>query len=116
MVSTSIVFPDAIPTLRSPRLVLTSITEEDADHYFSFCSNPEVMRPWGTKLHQNLQETKNMIHFLNQEFEKKQMIRWGIREKDGGPLLGDIGFWRFVNPRLRAEIGAKLDPKFWTKG
>lgn len=121
MIATSPIFTANIPILFSERLILSPIREDDADDYFALCSNPDVMRPWGTKQHQNLNETKNLILFLEHEFKKKQMIRWGIREQSAGhasanPLIGDLGFWRFVNPRLRAEIGAKLSPQYWNKG
>lgn len=115
MITPSIKFPSTIPILHSKRLTLSPIEEEDAKYYFSFCSNPEVMRPWGMKVHQSLQETKELILFLDEEFKKKQMIRWGIRELGSLVLIGDIGFWRFVNPRSRAEIGAKLAPQYWNK-
>jgi RimJ/RimL family protein N-acetyltransferase len=97
--TTSVVFPETIPTLHSKRLVLNSIGESDEQAYFELCSNLDVMRPWGTKPHQTQKETSDLIALLNDQFKKQQMIRWAIRETENGPLLGDVGFWRFVTPR-----------------
>ncbi|MGE0526338.1 MAG: GNAT family N-acetyltransferase, partial [Bdellovibrionales bacterium] len=111
-----ITFPQVIPTLNSERLVLKPITDADADAYFSICSNPVVMRPWGTKCHESMDETRDLIQYLEQEFKHHRMIRWGVFEGGGSTLIGDVGFWRFVFPRARAEIGAKLDPHVWNRG
>lgn len=114
--TTRIIFPTTIPTLESSRLILSEITENDAEEYYLLCSDPLTMRLWGTSTHTTPTETKELISYLHQKFLEHQMIRWGIRIKGNNHLIGDIGFWRFIFPRDRAEIGAKLHHSYWNQG
>lgn len=113
---TRITFPTILPTLESPRLFLSQITKNDLEEYYFLCSDETTMRLWGTKTHSNPSETEELISYLQQQFFKQQLIRWGIRLKTDHRLVGDIGFWRFIYPRDRAEIGTKIHHTLWNKG
>ena len=111
-----ILFPEKVPTLESKDLIFSVIENSDLERYFKLCSNDKVMRPWGTKGHETKNETRALIDFLRKAFSTQEMIRWGIREKSTDLFIGDIGYWRFIKPRDRAEIGAKIFPEYWNRG
>ena len=111
------VHPTQVPTLLTKRLELSAIVPADAENYFALCSNADVMRTFGLKPHGSIEETRGLISFLEKELVEKRMIRWAVRERGGnGALIGDVGYWRYVPSRRRAEIGAKLAAEFWNKG
>jgi ribosomal-protein-alanine N-acetyltransferase len=108
-------FPDSIPALETKDLDLRPITMEMAQDYFKICSDPLVMRMWGTPCHEDIMMTQDLIEQLDKGFNTHQLIRWGIFEKEKNVLIGDVGYWRFLKFRLSAESGAKLHPDYWGK-
>lgn len=74
------------------------------------------MKSFGVRAHRSLGETLEVLHQLELGFQKKESIRWGILEARSGQLIGDVGFWRFVRVRYRAEVGAKLLKSHWNRG
>ncbi|MCX6125151.1 MAG: GNAT family N-acetyltransferase [Proteobacteria bacterium] len=109
-------WPARIPTLETARLRLRPISRRDTDEYFAINSNKMAMEMYGVLQHRRRAESEQLIGLLQRQFKKKLFLRWGITEKGNGRLIGDIGFWRFVDVRARAEIGAKLLPDFWNNG
>lgn len=114
--SKQIKWPNRIPILETKRLTLRALSMKDAEAYFHLNSNQKVMEMYGVHRHKTLNETKKLLTWLQLQFKKKTFLRWGIIQKHDGKLIGDIGFWRFVEIRARAEIGAKLLPDFWGEG
>lgn len=110
----SIYLPEKIPTLKTERLILRQLNEGDVRDYFEFCSDPDVMHTWGTKTHSSIEETQALIDLHIQNLQERKAIRWGIEMN--GKIVGDIGFWRVVPERYRAEVGAKLGKPLWSNG
>ena len=108
-------FP-AIATLETKDLILRAICPDDAEAYFALCSDLEVMKTWGTEPHQSIEDTRKLIAFLEEAHASEVMIRWAITVKGSDRLVGDVGFWRFVKERSRAEVGAKLAKVYWSGG
>jgi ribosomal-protein-alanine N-acetyltransferase len=117
MSDTAMEHPRTVPTLMTERLELSAIQSEDAESYFALCSDADVMRTFGLLPHASIENTHSLISYLERELEAQRMIRWAVRERGGnGELIGDVGFWRYVPERRRAEIGSKLAARFWNKG
>ena len=110
------IFPLKVPTLLTERLTLRAMGIKDAKEYFELYSDEKVMRGYGIVPHKTLSETQNLIQYLHGSFLKKEQIRWGIWTIKDSAFLGDVGFWRFVPFRFRAEAGAKLFPQHWKRG
>lgn len=110
-------FPRTIPELITERLLLKPIQSCDLDDYHALCRDERVMALYGVLPHQSHQETTQLIRHLEQQFHQKKSIRWGVfLQSKPQQLIGDVGFWRFVPERLRAEVGAKLKCDFWGQG
>lgn len=110
-----IFFPE-ITTIETQHLHLRKIESGDLESYFALCADEVVMRTWGTPVHRDRIDTLRLIEFLEDSHRRESMIRWAITEKGNPTLIGDVGFWRFVKERARAEIGAKLRRDFWSRG
>ncbi|AOY76741.1 GNAT family N-acetyltransferase [Clostridium formicaceticum] len=105
------------PILRTERLILRKLTEEDASSLFKYWSDNEVTRYMNINTFTNTCEARNMINLLNILFEKKQAIRWGIYSKTLECLIGTCGY----NSGLKqeeyiGEIGYELGSHYWGKG
>jgi [ribosomal protein S5]-alanine N-acetyltransferase len=109
-------WPRSIPRLTTERLVLRALTPEDCEDYFKLNADPRVMETYGISVHKKKAQTLNLIRFLHEQFKARMFLRWGIFVKETGQLIGDIGYWRFVDLRARGEIGSKLSPNFWGQG
>ena len=109
-------FPKAIPVLETKQLRLREITESDLDAYYALYSDERVLRMWGTLRHQSAEDTRKLITYLRAQFESSTGIRWGLELKSNGEFVGDVGFWRIVPERQRAEAGAKLAADHWSGG
>lgn len=106
--------PDRVIETRNLRL--RPILASDLDAYYALCSDALVMRTWGTPVHASPEETRRLIAFLDDAFRSGTMVRWAITEKGSDTLIGDVGYWRFVKERYRAECGAKLARAYWSHG
>lgn len=112
----TLIWPQNIPSLETDDLILRPIEAADTESYFRLCGDPEVMRGWGTAAHADPGQTEKLIAYLHDGFAKKESIRWGVVLKEQpGEIVGDVGFWRFVPARCRAEVGAKLARHLWRK-
>jgi ribosomal-protein-alanine N-acetyltransferase len=109
-------WPHSIPRLTSQRLVLRALTVDDCEDYFLLNSDVKVMETYGVSAHKKKAETLNLIRFLQKQFRARAFLRWGIFQAHTGKLIGDIGFWRFVELRARGEIGIKLASEVWGQG
>ncbi len=108
-------FP-SIQRLETPDLVLREIVHADTDAYFALSSDQKVMKTWGMPVHQDRGETEKLIEYLKVAHKEEKMIRWAITKKGEDRLIGDVGYWRFVKERSRAEAGAKLAKEYWSGG
>lgn len=109
-------FPKAIPVLETKQLRLREITERDLEAYYALYTDERVLRMWGTMRHQSPEDTRKLIAYLGNQFETGTGIRWGLELKSDGKFVGDVGFWRIVPERKRAEAGAKLSADHWSGG
>lgn len=106
-----------IPTLETPQLIIRKFNDTtDIEELFSLCSIVEVMRTWGTPPHQSRNDTLALVHFLRDAANSGKMLRWAMVDKQSSKLIGDVGFWRFVPERKRAEVGVKIFPQNSSKG
>jgi [ribosomal protein S5]-alanine N-acetyltransferase len=107
---------NAFPRLETRDLVLRQITASDTAAYFALYSDLEVMRTFGIRPHPTIVHTRQLIQYLEDSFINRTRVTWGIATKNEDLLIGDVGFWRFVKERFRAEVGAKLARKYWKGG
>lgn len=96
-------------TLRTPRLVLSPPTLDDADRVFEYCQDPlfetYFTTPW--PYHRSDAE-----HFLGgivpNGWRLGREFIWALREREHGPLLGVVGLHR-----RRAAEPESLDVGYW---
>lgn len=109
-------FPKEFPGLETPQLRLRQFSLEDANDYYALYTDERVLKTWGTQPHRSIEETRALISHLHTQFLNSTAIRWAIEIKTTGKFAGDVGFWRVVPERSRAEAGAKLGAEYWSAG
>lgn len=103
-------FDYKIFSLRKPKI-------EDAGGFIDICSDKEVMRYYGCEgaFIYTFEDAKKQIDWCNEQFEKNAG-KWVIVEKENDKYIGDIGFFNFIEPHRRVELGYRLKKEYWGKG
>ena len=103
------------PILKTQRLILRQIIQEDLENIYKGLSNPQVIKQYGVS-YDSLEATQEqMLWFKNQE-ETQSGIWWAICDLKDQTFYGACGFNDKNAPQQKAEIGFWLLPQFWGKG
>lgn len=103
--------------LETERLLLRKVRKEDADEaYNNWCSNPKVSfyLPWS--VHKNVEETKELYAFWEEEYKKNDTFRWIVELKESHELIGTIDVVSFQIDNEVCEVGYCYGEPFWKKG
>lgn len=107
---------DIFPVLETERLVLRAFQEHDAEDMFRIYSDKEAMRFWGSPPMTAIDEARQKIDRILDDFRAHQGIRWAFSLKGQQRMIGSGGFWRLMKQHKRAEIGYELAPEYWGQG
>lgn len=104
------------PVLKTERLVLQALTDQDADTLFRYRSDPEIFQ-YQTWKPETLGEAKDFIKAYTKGFNiKGTWFQLGIYEKEQMVLLGDIGVHFLESDDAQVEIGFTLAKPHQRKG
>jgi ribosomal-protein-alanine N-acetyltransferase len=116
MMSTKTVIEE-FPQLETERLVLRELTLEDTQTLLKFWADDEVTKYMNIESFQNPKQAEDMIRLLNELFQKKEAIRWGIVKKEDNSLIGTCGYNSWIQEQaLRGELGYELGRAYWRQG
>ena len=104
------------PVLTTDRFVLRQTVPTDAEAFFAYLSDTEVMRYYGGEPHQSVEETRAFLQRLQGNFGQRKGIRWAITFKDEDRLIGTCGLYHFDPDFHHGEIGYDLHRDFWGQG
>jgi ribosomal-protein-alanine N-acetyltransferase len=105
------------PILYTERLVLKSITKNDANDIFRMRSDKKIMQFISRPMAASVNDALEYINKIQESLINKYGITWAISLRDNNSsIIGTIGFWRIVNEHYRAEIGYMLSKDFHGRG
>ena len=104
------------PSLETERLLLTELQPDDEKSIFTLFSNPAVVEYYDLEAFCEQHQATNLISLFKTRYEEKQGIRWAIRLKTTGQLIGTCGFNSWSSKMRNAVIGYDLLPEFWRQG
>ncbi|MDP2716198.1 GNAT family N-acetyltransferase [Rheinheimera sp.] len=104
------------PSLETERLLLTELQPDDEQSIFSLFSSPAVVEYYDLEAFCEQSQAANLISLFKTRYEEKQGIRWAIRLKASGQLIGTCGFNSWSSKMRNAVIGYDLLPEFWRQG
>ena len=103
--------------LRSERLLLRKLTNQDISDVFEIYSDPEVMLYFDDRYaFMDIAEAAQMINDYDNAIRSKNGMRWGIVLKESGKIIGTCGFHAISDYHKRIEIGYDLNRHYWGRG
>lgn len=106
---------EEFPVLRTERLLLREISEEDGDAIFKMRSNGHVNRFIPRPTMEEPKSGKELALKTAEAFYRKEVIGWAGVLRGKGAIIGTCGFNTIDFYNLRAEIGGELDVDYWGK-
>jgi ribosomal-protein-alanine N-acetyltransferase len=107
---------DPFPIIKTDRLLLRQINNDDVNEIFILRSDERVMRYIDKAPAQSLDDAYEFITRITELENSKDAVTWGIALKDEPRLIGTICLWHIQKEHYRAEVGYNLLPDYWGKG
>jgi [ribosomal protein S5]-alanine N-acetyltransferase len=104
------------PNLVTRRLSLTCLNDGDASAIFDLFSNESVVEYYDLAALTDFAQAAELIKAFQNLFLNSTGIRWAIRSKDSGNLLGTCGFNSWNKGMKNGLIGYDLMPSQWNQG
>ncbi|MBZ9609979.1 GNAT family N-acetyltransferase [Rheinheimera maricola] len=104
------------PALETERLVLTALSAADEADVFNLFSHPAVVEYYDVEAFYQRSQAANLINLFKSRYDEQQGIRWAIRLKVTGHLIGTCGFNSWSSKMRNAVIGYELHPEYWRQG
>lgn len=105
------------PLLETDRLILKELNYKDLNTLFQYWSDDEVTKYMNIDSFTSTKQVEDMVNLLNDLFQNKQAIRWGIFEKKNNQLIGTCGYnTGFNKEACIGEIGYDLGKMYWGHG
>lgn len=105
------------PDLKTERLILRKMNDNDTEQIFKIRADKEVMKHIGKYPMTSIDEAKEFVKLITNLLESNSGITWAVTLREyPDTLIGTVGLWRFMKEHYRAEIGYMLHPAYWRKG
>ena len=106
--------------IETERLILREIVPQDENNIFNLDSDPEVHRYLGNKLVSSIEQCRDVILFIRQQYIDNNIGRWAVIEKETGSFIGWSGLKlvkTMVNNQTNYyDLGYRFIKRFWGKG
>ena len=106
----------SFPELTSTRLKLTRIVSTDVESVFELFSSPGVVKYYDLEAFNEREQAEKLMRLFESRYESSSGIRWAIRLKESGKLIGTCGFNSWSKKIRNATIGYDLKPEYWNRG
>ena len=103
---------ESIPVIETNCIILRSFKIEDAEEYYNYTNNPEIIKHYDWKPN-TLAEAEDDIRKLMTNFREINCVRWAMTLKDSDLIIGDCGL---IFGDGKAEISYLLAKRFWGQG
>ena len=104
------------PELETSRLMLNQLSKHDSHSLFNIFSDKNVIKFYDIDVYYCEDQSLKLIALFNTRFIEAVGIRWAIRLKDTGKLIGTCGFNSWNQKMKNAGIGYELSSEYWGYG
>jgi len=104
------------PQLNTARLTLNELSLDDSSALFDIFADKDVVKYYNIDAFESQTQSTELINLFHNRFEKKQGIRWAIRLKCTGKLIGTCGLNSLDAKMKSAGIGYELSSQHWGQG
>lgn len=106
--------------IETPRLIIREMLPTDEAGMFAMDNDAEVHRYLGNNAYTDIQQSRDNIAFIRQQYTDHGIGRWAVELKDSGEFIGWTGFKRIVEPVNghvnHLDFGYRHARKFWGQG
>jgi RimJ/RimL family protein N-acetyltransferase len=107
---------NSFPTLKTERLVLRAVTEDDARALFEIFSDPQVMRFWSRPPMASVDDAHALVREIEAGWHARTLLQWGVALKADDVVIGTCTLYRWDRTHRRAELGYVLRRDRWGSG
>jgi len=104
------------PEIESENLLLNSIQPTDERAIFELFSNTSVIEHYDLEAFTSIEQARKLIELFQSRYVAAAGIRWAIRQKCSGKVIGTCGFNSWSSQMRSAVIGYDLMPAYWGNG
>ncbi len=106
--------------LETNRLIMRPFEESDAESLFLLDSNPDVMKYVGKVVFTEVEQSRNMIAYIQKQYRENGVGRLAVIEKNTNVLIGWSGL-KYLTEEINGiknvyELGYRFLPEYWGKG
>jgi ribosomal-protein-alanine N-acetyltransferase len=106
--------------IETERLLLREILSSDEQGMFELDSDPDVHQFLGNRPVKTIQESRELIQFIRQQYSDFGIGRWAVIEKATNKFIGWAGF-KFTKEIINNhsdfyDLGYRFIKKYWGKG
>jgi [ribosomal protein S5]-alanine N-acetyltransferase len=105
-----------LPTLETERLLLRKLALDDAQDFFVYASDVQVVRYTTWEAHTTIADSVEFLRSTLEHYKRREPAPWGIVSKADHRLIGVCGFNIYLPFFARAEIGYALARSHWGLG
>lgn len=109
-------FPLAHPTLRTPRLLLRPLAEQDIPAWFARATDAESAALAGDPIPASIEEGQAWLARHRQRFAEQTALRWAITPTNATESLGTIGLTLPAPGAATAALGFVIARAHWNRG
>lgn len=108
--------PDALPTLRTERLVIRAIGPGDVPALFDIFSDPEVTRYWSSPPLPDLAAAHELADSIGEGLRTQSLFQWGVTLAGEDRVIGTCTLASISRQHRRAEVGFAVGRWAWGRG
>lgn len=106
--------------IETPRLLIRGLMPEDEQGMFEMDSDPEVHRYLGNRPCTSIDQTREYIATIRQQYADNGIGRWAVVLKETDEFIGWTGFKRITEPVNKhvhhLDFGYRHLRRFWRQG
>jgi len=105
-----------LPPLKTERLLLRKVTQEDLDDFNAWASDPDVTHYVTWHPHSNKEETQEFITRIIARYKHAHLAPWAIVHRKDNRMIGLNGFCDWNVKNRHAELAYVLSKPYWGQG
>ncbi|MFT5367202.1 MAG: ribosomal-protein-alanine N-acetyltransferase [Candidatus Latescibacterota bacterium] len=105
-----------LPPLKTERLLLRKVTQEDLDDFYAWASDPDVTEHVTWYAHTSPDETQEFINRILNRYKHAKIAPWAIVHRQSNQMIGLNGFCTWDIRHNRAELAYVLSKTYWGQG
>jgi len=100
--------------IETRRLLLRESVPDDAEAFFAFNSDPDVMRFVGDEVWESVEHTREKLAAYP-DYRKHGYGRWSVVYKPDNRVIGFNGL-KYLDDLAEVDLGYRLLPEYWGRG